>query len=89
LGAERAKAVKAYFGDELPRHARFGDGSEISSEELDRVCDAFRQSMLMFRWQLGDVLLLDNMQYAHGRRPFEGSRRVLASLMEPYSPTTV
>ena len=32
-------------------------------------------------WQTGDVALVDNLVAMHGRRPFEGSRRVLASLV--------
>jgi alpha-ketoglutarate-dependent taurine dioxygenase len=86
LGAARANAVKTLFGtDKLPRHARFGDGSEISAAELDQVRQAFKRAMTMFPWQSGDVLILDNMQYAHGRQPFEGQRSILASLMDPYT----
>ncbi|MEL7517687.1 MAG: TauD/TfdA family dioxygenase, partial [Pseudomonadota bacterium] len=32
-------------------------------------------------WQPGDVALVDNFTVMHGRRPFEGKRRVLASLV--------
>jgi alpha-ketoglutarate-dependent taurine dioxygenase len=32
-------------------------------------------------WQTGDVVLVDNFLAMHGRRPFEGQRRVLASLV--------
>ncbi len=32
-------------------------------------------------WQAGDVALIDNYQVMHGRRPFKGQRRVLASLV--------
>ena len=32
-------------------------------------------------WQSGDVALVDNFLVMHGRRPFEGQRRVLASLI--------
>ena len=33
------------------------------------------------QWQPGDVALLDNYLVMHGRRPFSGKRRVLASLI--------
>ena len=32
-------------------------------------------------WQPGDVALIDNFLVMHGRRPFTGERRVLASLV--------
>lgn len=85
LGEPRAAAVKQMFGmDRLPRHARFGDGSEIPPAELEHVRRAFLESRVSFTWQACDVLLLDNMQYCHGRSPFEGTRSVFAALMDPY-----
>ena len=33
------------------------------------------------QWQLGDVALVDNLRVMHGRRPFQGGRKVLASLV--------
>jgi alpha-ketoglutarate-dependent taurine dioxygenase len=32
-------------------------------------------------WQTGDIALVDNYLAMHGRRPFEGQRKVLASLV--------
>lgn len=83
-GSAGAAALIQMFGDRLPRHARFGDGSEISAEELALVRRAFGQSARSFGWRRGDVLLLDNMQYAHGRRSYEGRRSVFAALMDPF-----
>jgi alpha-ketoglutarate-dependent taurine dioxygenase len=86
LGPESEQALVNLFGrDALPRHASFGDGGEIPRENLEAVRAAFRAEAITFQWQGGDVLLLDNMQFAHGRRPFTGKRVVLASLLEPQS----
>ncbi len=79
----RAEAIVSLFGEKLPRHARFGDTSEIPIADLDRVREAFRMNSMIFKWWAGDVLLLDNMQYAHGRHPFRGRRSVFAALMDP------
>lgn len=85
LGAEVATSLVNLFGrDRLPRNAYFGDGGEIALDDLDRVRRAFAGAAVDFAWQPGDVLLLDNMQVAHGRRPFRGPRRVLASLLDSY-----
>jgi alpha-ketoglutarate-dependent taurine dioxygenase len=87
LGAEGAASLVGVFGrDELPRHAHYGDGSEISHKDLDTLRSALAQESISFSWQTGDVLLLDNMRVAHGRRPFKGPRKILASLMDLYAP---
>jgi alpha-ketoglutarate-dependent taurine dioxygenase len=86
LGSAGAKSLIELFGaDRLPRHATYGDGAEIASEDLEQVRSAFRRHEVSFPWQPGDVLLLDNMQVAHGRRPFRGPRKVLASLLDARS----
>ena len=53
----------------LPCHARFGDGSEISAEDLAAVRAAYRASEVLFPWQEGDFLVLDNEMALHGRKP--------------------
>jgi alpha-ketoglutarate-dependent taurine dioxygenase len=86
LGEAGAQSLIKMFGaDRLPRHATYGDGQEIAVEDLERVRTAFRQHEVSFPWQSGDVLLLDNMQVAHGRRPFTGERKVLAALLDARS----
>lgn len=86
LGAEMAELMTEAFGTEqLPRHATYGDGSEISEQDLEVVGDAFRSAAVSFPWQAGDVMILDNMQAAHGRRPFDGDRKIVAALLDPHS----
>ena len=60
---------------------RFGDDTAIDAQDMDcaiRIGDALSFEMA---WQTGDVALIDNFLVMHGRRPFEGERRVLASLL--------
>lgn len=87
LGPDNEQAMVNLFGrDRLPRHACYGDGGEIPREDLEAVRAAMRAEACVFRWQRGDVLLLDNMQFAHGRRTFTGERVVLASMLDAYRP---
>jgi alpha-ketoglutarate-dependent taurine dioxygenase len=86
LAPEVARSMVEIFGsDQLPRQTYYGNGEEIPAEDLEAVRKAFREHSLAFPWQAGDVLLLDNMQFAHGRRPFTGQRKVIAALMESRS----
>lgn len=60
---------------------RFGDDSEISSEAMAKAIQIGDELSFDIPWQTGDVALVDNFLVMHGRRPFEGQRRVLASLI--------
>jgi hypothetical protein len=59
----------------------FGDGTPINAEDMApaiRIADELTHDLA---WQSGEVALVDNFLVMHGRRPFEGRRRVLASLV--------
>ncbi|MEP0264419.1 TauD/TfdA family dioxygenase [Dokdonia sp.] len=66
--------------DQLPNNTFYGDGSEISKEEIEEIREAYQKATVVFPWEKGDVLFLDNMRMAHGRNPYEGSRQIIASL---------
>ena len=73
----QAVCDRAFIGeDELPRNACYGDGSPIEADALASIREAFGSQLRRFDWKRDDVLLLDNMRYAHGRDPFSGPRRV-------------
>lgn len=80
---DNLEAMKEMFGTRLPRNAYFGDGSEIPTEVVHKVANAFKNSSIDLDWEQGDVALLDNFRAAHGRRSFSGERKVLAALMDP------
>ena len=60
---------------------RFGDNSQISAEAMAEAIALGDELSFDIPWQTGDVALVDNFLVMHGRRPFEGQRRVLASLI--------
>ncbi len=59
----------------------FGDGTEISGSAMAVAIELSDQLSFDVPWQTGDVALVDNYLVMHGRRPFQGERRVLASLI--------
>lgn len=63
------------------RAITFGDGSPITSEDMAPAIAIADELTEDLNWQAGDVALIDNFLVMHGRRPFAGKRRVLASLI--------
>jgi len=72
----RDKIIELFGRDRLPRQAFYGDGSPIADADVQAVRDAFDAALTGMKWKAGDVLILDNMRYAHGRMPFKGARRL-------------
>ena len=65
---------------ELPHNVIFGDGSDIPAEDIRTIRSSLEENSVIFPWEKGDVLLLDNILAAHGRRPFSGKRKVLVAM---------
>jgi alpha-ketoglutarate-dependent taurine dioxygenase len=90
LGAQTHEELTDIFGTEgKPVHAFYGDGTEITTDDLDAVYRAYDESKRFFSWREGDVLLADNMTVSHGRHPFEGEREVVVAFVEPCPPIEV
>jgi hypothetical protein len=70
--------------EDRPYHCTFADGSEIPIEDIDHIRAVLWNHAVLFDWQRGDVLVLNNTLIAHGRMPYSGSRRVLVALSEPW-----
>ncbi|MEQ9551964.1 MAG: TauD/TfdA family dioxygenase [Coleofasciculus sp. G3-WIS-01] len=68
---------------DIPRNAYYGDGSPIEASVLDEIREIYNQETVIFSWQEGDILMLDNMISAHGRKPFIGARKVIVGMAEP------
>ncbi|MEP0787733.1 MULTISPECIES: TauD/TfdA family dioxygenase [Cyanophyceae] len=86
LNPEVYQSLLATFKEEdLPRNAYYGDGSPIETSVLDEIREIYQQETVIFPWQEGDILMLDNMLTAHGRMPFVGSRKVVVGMAEPFT----
>ncbi|MFZ5635067.1 MAG: TauD/TfdA family dioxygenase [Pseudomonadota bacterium] len=72
-----------YAPESLPNHTFYGDGGAIDPAVIETIQRVYRDHAIVFPWCAEDVLLLDNMLYAHGRAPFTGPRSVLVSMSDP------
>jgi alpha-ketoglutarate-dependent taurine dioxygenase len=76
-------ALLQEFGPyDLPSNTFFGDGSSIEPDVMDEIREAYERETVMFPWQRGDLLVLDNMLVAHGRTPYEGPRQILVGMAQ-------
>lgn len=64
----------------LPRNACYGNGDPISLDALDAIRAAYKEHEIIFNWKRGDLLILDNILMAHGRKPFKGERKIVVSM---------
>ncbi|MGJ7607439.1 TauD/TfdA family dioxygenase [Variovorax sp. LT1R20] len=75
-----ASSLDARIEAGLPMAAYYGDGGRIDNATLARVREVLRAQRRTFRWQQGDLLVVDNVLAAHGRLPFDGPRRILVAM---------
>ena len=67
--------------DDFYHNCYYGDGSEIEIEYLDEIRKTVNEQRVLFPWQKGDLLMLDNMISMHGRMPFNGQRKILTAMV--------
>lgn len=78
----REALLKEFSEEDLPQNTYYGDGQPIEPDVLEQLRSIYQEAMVVFPWQQGDVLLLDNMLALHGRRPFSGPRKILVAMAE-------
>lgn len=81
--------LDAFKIEDLPRNTYYGDGSEIEPWVLNTIQAANQKEKVLFTWQKGDVLMLDNMLAAHGREPFVPPRKVVVGMANPVNRQSV
>jgi alpha-ketoglutarate-dependent taurine dioxygenase len=61
-------------------HSTHADGTEIQISDLECIRRVISETMVMFDWQVSDLLICDNKLVAHGRQPYQPPRTILAAL---------
>ncbi|MBD2410524.1 non-ribosomal peptide synthetase [Nostoc calcicola FACHB-389] len=80
----REKFFSEFTEEDLPYNTFYGDGSPIEDSVIAEIREAYQQEIIVYPWQKGDILMLDNMLTAHARNPYSGSRKVLTAMGEPF-----
>ena len=89
LTPEISDSLLKSSGGEPPRNAFYGDGTSIDERDLEEIRTAYEREAVVFTWQNGDVLLLDNMLTAHGRKPFRGMRKIVVGMGQAFGSESV
>jgi alpha-ketoglutarate-dependent taurine dioxygenase len=83
LAPKVRESLAALFREEdLPRNVYYGDGSPIEESVMQEIGVAYERATVAFPWQQGDILMVDNMLIAHGRKPFSGNRKIVVAMGE-------
>ncbi|WP_447035924.1 TauD/TfdA family dioxygenase [Streptomyces sp. DSM 118878] len=83
LGDQTAAALAQIMPEEeMPQSVTFADGTPIPAEYIAQIQERGLASAVDVDWRVGDLLLIDNVLVGHGRRPFEGPRRVLVAMSD-------
>ena len=64
-----------------------GDGTPVDPEAVLAATEMAEELSFDLEWKAGDIALLDNTITMHARRPFQGKRKVVASLAEMQTQT--
>lgn len=68
-------------GRSRPFEVFYGDGSVVDPADIRATYPLLDEVTVAFPWQSGDVMLLDNLNTAHGRNTFTGSRDIQVALL--------
>lgn len=78
----RATLIEMFGEDGLPRTAYYGSGKPIPDNIIHDINSALVEHTIKVPWQSGDILIIDNMRYLHGRAPFEGTRKLHVAMAD-------
>jgi alpha-ketoglutarate-dependent taurine dioxygenase len=81
--AEREVLLGAFGPDGVPMTTAHGDGEPLAEEDFRAVLDAYDAVAVRLPLRPGDLLLLDNVLTAQGRRPYTGARELAVAPAEP------
>jgi alpha-ketoglutarate-dependent taurine dioxygenase len=79
----REYLVEMYGADGLPFNTWFGNGDPIGADVVLLLNQIYEANTVREPWQVGDLMLVDNIRTAHSREAYEGPREVLVGMADP------
>ncbi|QXV63869.1 TauD/TfdA family dioxygenase [Mucilaginibacter sp. 21P] len=66
--------------EDLPLYASFGDGTKIPDSTIKEVIDTIDKEVILRPWEKADIVVVENMLVAHGRKAYKGDRQIVVSM---------
>jgi hypothetical protein len=79
--SDRLSLIQELGKNNLPRNTFYGDGESIELHILEHIRSIYEEEKVKFKWQKGDILMLDNVLTAHGRETFVGERKIAVAMI--------
>ena len=79
----REYLVDVYGAEGLPFNTGFGTGEPLTAEIVELINTVYDANTMREPWQIGDLMLVDNIRTAHSREAYVGPREILVGMAEP------
>lgn len=70
------KEFNKYPQHKRPYYVIWGNGEDITPDEMYQFAFLNSKYQVNVTYEPGDIFLMDNIKFKHGRTPFIGSRRI-------------
>ncbi|OIJ87361.1 hypothetical protein BIV24_24865 [Streptomyces colonosanans] len=81
--AVREYLISLYGPDALPFTTLYGDGTPVPEAVVQAINNEYAAATVSEPWQVGDVLVVDNLRMAHSRMAYQGERDIVALFGDP------
>jgi alpha-ketoglutarate-dependent taurine dioxygenase len=79
----REYLVEMYGAEGLPFNTGFGSGEPVTEEIVELINAVYEAHTVREPWQVGDLMLVDNIRTAHSREAYVGPREIVVGMAEP------
>lgn len=69
--------------DDLPHNTYYGDGTPIEASVMEELQRAYMDETVVWKWERGDLIVIDNLLTSHARKSYEGERSIMLAQADP------
>ncbi len=68
---------------DLPHNTYYGDGTPIEASVMEALQRAYIAETVVWKWERGDLIVVDNLLTSHARKSYEGERSIMLAQADP------